>query len=223
MKKLYNKYKREIWVGVVVSLITTAILKFGDWVIAVVPSVGITLFDTISNVLYSLAATHTDNLLLRIILLGGFSALVGTAAKWSIEGIKLYARILRLEKKTKKYSAEEIKKIDEEIAAEQNNAPKKSEPDGILETIKEGKRIGKSATQLVVLTLFFYLFLTFFVTTPMSLYNKFQQDMVKIAPYVEVGNVTQLQSDWICMRSKADYDEIYAVIDRVIEENSLPD
>lgn len=223
MKEIYNKYKREIWVGVVVSLITTAILKFGDWVIAVVPSVGITLFDTISNVLYSMAATHTDNHLLRLILFGGFSVLVGTGAKASINGMKLYRNSLRLEKRTKKYSDEEIKKIDEEVAAEQNAKTRKSKPDGILETIKEGKRIGKSAIILVILTVFIYLFLAFFVTTPMSLYNNFQQDMVKIAPHVEASAVTQLQSDWVCMRSKADYDEIYAVIDRVIEENSLPD
>ena len=222
MKELYNKYKREIWVGVVVSLITTAILKFGDWVIAVVPKVGITIFDTISNVLYALAATHTDNLLLRIILIGGFSVLVGTVAKSSIDGMKLYMRTLRLEKRTKKCSAEEIKQIDKEVAAEENNNVNKSKPEGILETIKEGKRIGKSAIQLVILTIFSYLFLTFFVTTPMSLYNKFQQDIVKIAPYIGERDVIQLQSDWVCMRSKADYDEIYAVIDRVVEENGLP-
>lgn len=222
MKELYNKYRREIWVGVVVSLITTAILKFGDWVIAVVPMVGITLFDTISNVLYSLAATHTDNLLLRILLFGSFSVLVGTVAKSSIEGMKLYMLTLQLEKKTKKCSTEEIKKIDEKVAAEQNNEAKQSKPNGILETIQKGKRIGKSAIQIVILTIFFYLFLTFFVTTPMSLYNKFQQDVVKIAPYVEAYEVTKLQSDWVCMRSKADYDEIYTVIDQVIDENALP-
>lgn len=222
MKELYNKYKREIWVGVVVSLITTAILKFGDWVIAVVPKVGITIFDTISNVLYSLAATHTDNLLLRLILFGGFSVLVGTVAKSLIKGMKLYMRTLNLEKKTKKYSAEEIKKIDEEVATEEKNSVKKSEPDGLLELIKEGKRIGKSAIKLVVSIIFFYLFLTFFVTTPMSMYNKFQQDIVKIAPYVNKRDVIQLRSDWVCMRSKADYDEIYVVINQVIEENALP-
>ena len=37
MRKLYEKYKREIWVGVVVSLITAAIIKLGDWLITVAP------------------------------------------------------------------------------------------------------------------------------------------------------------------------------------------
>ena len=41
MKKLYNKYKHELWIGVVVSLITAAIMKFGDWLIEFVPMVGL--------------------------------------------------------------------------------------------------------------------------------------------------------------------------------------
>ena len=222
MKELYNKYKREIWVGVVVSLITTAILKFGDWVIAVVPQVGITLFDTLTNVLYSLAATHTDNLLLSLLLFGSFGVLAGTVANSTIEGMKLYIRTLRLEKKAKKYSSEEIKKLDKEIAAEENKHKKESKSEGILETIQEGKRLGKSAVHFVIIAVLTYLFLTFFVTRPMNLYNKFEQDMVKIAPYIEVEQVTQLRSDWVCMRSQADYEEIYKVINCVIEENGLP-
>jgi hypothetical protein len=222
MKELYNKYKREIWVGVVVSLITTAILKFGDWVIAVVPKVGVTLFDTISNVLYSLAATHTDNLLTSLLLFGSFGVLAGTFANPAIEGTKLYIKTLRLEKKAKKYSTEEIKQLDEEIAAEQNNHEKEAKSEGILETIQEGKRVGKSAIHLVIVAILTYLFLTFFVTKPMNLYNKFEQDMIKIAPYIEAEQVTQLRSDWVCMRSQADYDEIYDVINQVIEDNNLP-
>lgn len=69
----------------------------------------------------------------------------------------------------------------------------------------------------------YYLFLTFFVAKPMSLYNKFELDMVKIAPYIEREQVTQLRSDWVCMRSsQADYDAIYEVIHQVSEENDLP-
>jgi hypothetical protein len=56
----------------------------------------------------------------------------------------------------------------------------------------------------------------------MNLYNKFEQDMIKIAPYIEAEQVTHLRSDWVCMRSQADYDEIYDVINQVIEDNNLP-
>ena len=101
MKALYRKYKREIWVGVVVSLITTAILKFGDWLIEVLPVIGISFFETITNILFSLAATHTDNMLLRLLLLGSFSVLVGITAKSTINNMKLYIKVLRIEKKSK--------------------------------------------------------------------------------------------------------------------------
>ena len=44
----------------------------------------------------------------------------------------------------------------------------------------------------------------------------------QIAPYVEENDVKQLKSDWVCMRSKADYDELYKYIDKIKTENNLP-
>ena len=222
MKELYNKHKREIWVGVVVSLITTAVLKFGDWLVAIVPVIGISIFDTISNVLYTLAATHSDNLLLRIILFGSYSVLVGTLANSTFNGIKLYKSTLRLERRTKKYTAEELEKIDKEVMSEIYDEPEELRQDGLLELIKKGKKLGRSAIILAILIIFCYFLLTFFVTTPMSLYNKFEQDIVKITPYIDETEILKLKSDWVCMRSKSDYDRIYDVIDAVIQENALP-
>lgn len=46
--------------------------------------------------------------------------------------------------------------------------------------------------------------------------------MVKIAPYVEEAEIIQLKSDWVCMRSKSEYDKIYKIIDQVKEEYLLP-
>lgn len=67
-----------------------------------------------------------------------------------------------------------------------------------------------------------YFLVVFFVTMPMNLQNKFEQDLVKIAPYVEEDEITQLKSDWVCMRSKPEYDVIYTTIDKIKEEYSLP-
>lgn len=103
MKELYIKHKREIWVGVVVSLITAAIIKLGDWFITVLPTIGTSVFETLSNVLYSLAATYTDNTILKIILLSGFSFLVGSSIKTVTDGFKIYKSALRLEKTVKSF------------------------------------------------------------------------------------------------------------------------
>ena len=222
MRELYKKFKREIWVGVVVSLITAAIMKFGDWLIAVIPSVGISIFETISNILYSLAATHTDNLLLRVLLIGSFGLLAGAVAKSVVDSMRTYSKALKLEKKSKKFTECQLEEINKEVIAELNEQEGEAAPESIAEIIERGKKLGKSAMLVIVLTISLYAFITFFVTTPMSLYNKFEQDIVKIAPYVEECEIMHLKSDWVCMRSKADYDELYKKIDAVILENGLP-
>ena len=43
-----------------------------------------------------------------------------------------------------------------------------------------------------------------------------------ITPYVEFEQINQLKSDWVCMRQKEDYLEIYEIINAVKEDNSLP-
>lgn len=222
MKELYRKHKRDIWVGVIVSLITTAIIKLGDWFISVVPMVGTSIFETISNMLYSLAATHSDNLLLKILLMGGFSLLVGMSAKSMINGLKLYESTLRLEKTSKKISDERLEEMHEQVVTEREEKNGINSMQSFQELITEGKRLGRNAISLVIITILTYLFIIFFVTTPMSLSNEFEQDVVKIAPYVDEKDITQLKSDWVCMRSKADYDALYKYIDRVKIENDLP-
>jgi len=222
MKELYIKHKREIWVGVVVSLITAAIIKLGDWFITVLPTIGTSVFETLSNVLYSLAATYTDNTILKIILLSGFSFLVGSSIKTVTDGFKIYKSALRLEKNSKKFSEDKLKEINEQAVIELGYKDESNKPETIAELVQKGKKVGKSAIQLVIMTVFLYLFIIFFVTTPMELSNKFEQDIIKVTPYVEEKDIEQLKSDWVCMRSKSDYDVLYEYIDKIKTENKLP-
>ena len=164
MKELYRKHKRDIWVGVIVSLITTAIIKLGDWFISVVPMVGTSIFETISNMLYSLAATHSDNLLLKILLMGGFSLLVGMSAKSMINGLKLYESTLRLEKTSKKISDERLAEMHEQVVTEREEKNGINSMQSFQELITEGKRLGRNAISLVIITILTYLFIIFFVT-----------------------------------------------------------
>lgn len=222
MKELYRKYKREICIGVVVSLITTAILKFGDWLVMTAPTIGVTLFETVSNVVYSLAAMHTDNLLLRIMLYGSFGFLVGGLAKIIIEGVKLYKTTLLLEKKCKKFTNIELENILQETFEEENDKSETEKQNSFFKIIQNGKKIGRASIMLVVIITLIYIFLTLFVTRPMSLCNKFEQDIIKITPYIDSREISQLKSEWVCMRSKAEYDKIYERIDQVIENYDLP-
>jgi len=221
MKEFIKKYRREVVVGVVVSLITALILKFGDWIIEVVPTVGSTLFESVSNVMYTLAATHSDNMLLGILLLGGLGAMVGSMAKNIIEGLKLYKSVKEIEKRSKNLSEDEIKKLNEEVV-QKPLLEEEQKPESVKDVVSKGKKIGRSTIMIVITIIFAYLFISFCITTPMSLSNEFKQDIVKITPYTEEKQIQQLESDWVCMRSKSDYDDIYEFIDEIKREHSLP-
>lgn len=222
MRDVCRKYKREICIGVVVSLITTAILKFGDWLVIVAPSIGASIFETASNILYSFAATYTDNFLLRIFLFGCFGVLVGISASTIKAGIKVYKDTLSLEKKIKDIPRKKLGEISEQAIKELYLEKTFNGPESMPKLIQNGKAIGKASISLIVLITLMYLFIAYFVVAPMNLYNKFERDLIKIAPYIEENVITQLKSDWVCMRNKSDHDKIYVIIDKVKEEYSLP-
>ena len=224
MKALYNKHKKEIWIGVIVSIITAAILKFGEWLIEVVPIAGLSIFEVFSNVLYSSAATHSDSLMWKILLLSSVSIMAGMLWNSIKESLQIYKDVLYLEKESKKFSDEELNTIKEKVLT--NLESKKNNNDitqkSIPEVIAYGKTIGKSAISVILVIALTYFLVIFFITTPISLSNKFEQDITKIAPYVEESEIIQLKSDWLCMRSKSDYDDIYERINIVKEEHELP-
>ena len=221
MKELYEKYKREVLVGVVVSIITAVIIKFGDWIIAVAPTVGTTILETVTNTIYTLAAIHTDSFLWTILTCGGLGFLIGMMSSSIKRGIHLYGAARHLEKITKGLHQKDLDKLTEKVKSEINEK-KSEETESLSMIIQKGKQGGKASISLVFTIALLYLFIHFFLITPMNLYNRFTQDMVKIGPYVEETQIIQLKSDWVCMRSKADYDAIYILIDQTRAEYSLP-
>ena len=69
MREIINRYKKEVIMGVVVSLITTVVIKVWNWVILVAPTTGKNLIHTIDNLTYAIAATQSSSSLL-IMLIG---------------------------------------------------------------------------------------------------------------------------------------------------------
>ena len=139
-----------------------------------------------------------------------------------LDGLKLYKATRRLEKKSRGLSPQELNEITEIASQEREQASNSPKKESIPDLIKHGKKIGGSALQMIIALFIMYVFVQFFIFVPMSLSNEFQQDMIKIAPYVEEHEVMQLKSDWACMRSKAEYTEIYDRIDAVKKEHNLP-
>ena len=70
MHDFIKRNKREIIVGVGVSIITTFIMGIGNWFFANAPKIGTSILDTLLNIAYTLAATRTDNQIIVMILSG---------------------------------------------------------------------------------------------------------------------------------------------------------
>ena len=148
MKELYEKYKREVLVGVVVSIITAVIIKFGDWIIAVAPTVGTTILETVTNTIYTLAAIHTDSFLWTILTCGGLGFLIGMMSSSIKRGIHLYGAARHLEKITKGLHQKDLDKLTEKVKLEINEK-KSEETESLSMIIQKGKQGGKASISLV--------------------------------------------------------------------------
>lgn len=220
MKEMYKRYKREILIGVVVSLITAVIIKIGDWLLNIIPSVGNSIFDVFSNFMYSLAATCSDYFILNILLFGGIGIFFGFLLAPLIKGGKLLKMVSQLELKSKIYSFEkETTKMQNQ---EDMLTKVENEKNNDTENCNEKKELRKYAIIILSLIVFVNVFVSFFIFSPMMLSSQFDQDIIKITPYVEECEVNQLKSDWACMRSKENYDDIYDRINEIKEKHALP-
>ncbi len=92
----------------------------------------------------------------------------------------------------------------------------------LMRYIKLSKKLVKVTIALVTTSILLYMSLTFTIYKPLSLASKFELDITMIYPYVEESKIHELKSDWVSMRSKAEYIEIYDYIKLVKEKFSLP-
>lgn len=222
MKELYQKYKKEIGIGVIVSLITTLILKFGDWMVAIVPSVGASIFETLMNITYSLAATNTDVAIFRMFVFAGLGIFIGIAVPIICDSIKTYKASIVVENRFMNIPPERCVEEKGEAALGPKIISKSIKPLDITELTNNRKRLGRSTFLSIAMLLLICFITIVFLGIPMRLRDNFDQDIVKITPYVEENVITQLKSDWVCMRSKSDYDAICEIISDVEERYSLP-
>lgn len=220
MRKIYQEYKREILVGVIISLLTAGIIKFGDWLVNIVPLLGASFFQVLSDAMFTAAAVNSDSVVVGMI----FSALVGIGGGAIliviIDVVRSYKKVYLLEK-IARMSPEEL----EEFMAKPSNRCKVTKTKKDDDTLKLASWRKKLGVIIIYICLFvlLYVFSALFVIKPMELYSTFQRDMIKISPYIPEKQIVKLKSDWVCMRNKTDYNAIYAAINEVIENYSLPE
>ena len=176
IKGLWKKYKRELVVGVVVSLVTAFILQAGNWFVVTAPKMGNSLFGTIKNIVYACAATQSNLNILSIIISSAFGALICYMLIPTVKLIELYREEKKIQKAAKLLG--KIRPNDVNLSEKDQldlfdkvtkNVLKKQKPKK-EETSKTARRgIVLAILIMVILAFFTELFLLF----PLDLVDKF--------------------------------------------------
>lgn len=89
-------------------------------------------------------------------------------------------------------------------------------------SLKTQKKYKVESITLCVILVLYTVFVFWTFITPISKLSEFERNITMIKPYTNDKTVIMLESDWVRMRSKDDYDKIYETINKIKEENDLP-
>lgn len=208
IKKIWNDHKKEILIGIIVSIVTTVLWNIITWFVRESPKMGTTLFETLRNIFYRLAAMQTESSISEIILSSFFGMTLGI-----IFGIVFSVR--NKVKKTIDKTKSIVNENDEKVDDNQDNTLTEKE---LL------RRIKKTTGSLTVLVVVFACVLVLAISSviiPADIYKKFNRDITMISPYVDNHEIVQLKSKWVLMKEYDDYKKIYYTIDEIKEINNL--
>ena len=223
LKTLVEKYSKELLVGVIVSVLTTWIIKGFDWLKEIAPTAGNSVFNAFLSFFYSNLASMSDSSLISLLLYFALAFYIVFLLNTVLNGFSTSKEKIQIGKEIKSIveSAEkgELSKEDKMKSKKKTLSNIKDEAEA---EIKEGKKVKVYAVAGLIFVIFY---LSFIITTyfaPNIIWETYKRDIVKIKPYVEQEQIEQIESDWVCMKTKEDYDAIYKFIDDVKEKNDLP-
>lgn len=196
---LWKKHKIEIIISIIASTIFTVLCQ----IVRKVPVIGKSVIETIINYVYSSSSVMDEQaLVILFITISIFFAITYVLSSSIV-------RIITLNKE------------DEKVSLKEENPEKEiqmlSKKIAILR-----RKIKKSSFKLIAMTLLLSVHLSITIITPAIINMKFKNDLTVIKPYTDNKTFMMLESDWIRMKSKDDYDKIYDTINRIKDENNLP-
>ncbi len=213
IKELWKLHRREIFIGIIVSIITTVLWNAVTWFVKETPKVGANIFESIRNVYYHFAAIHTESSASEMV----FSLLIGLMFGVFGGFTPIFARFLKYRSKKEYGDLENKSNENVEITKYEKEKLLKNE-----EKLKNTKLQYRLLTSFIILVIFTFIIVTSFVIIPADIYKKFNRDITMISPYVENHKIIQLKSKWVLMKEYNDYKEIYITIDEIKDKNNLP-
>lgn len=207
-----SKHKSEIYVGIIVFLITSTITAIFNWFKISAPSIGKTALDFLLNIMYTLASQESHSSLIRSIISIAIYSYFAYVLSNCVKSFTLVREVNR--------GANYEEKEKQSKVSYQSNQKEKFRNNSDLKT--RSKKLRNMSILLAFIILIFTLSLYYIYIIPNQVWNKFELDLTMIRPYVDEAEIEHLKSDWVCMRSRDDYLEIYQVINTIKQTNELP-
>lgn len=235
-KSFIQKHRNEILVGI----ITSALWYVVERIVKSAPKAGRTILGTIQNSIYSSASLMSPTYILGIVLEFIICILILIALlvsrrnrhlKETIEALNTEAKIIeemkagieKEEKLIEEMKASNDKKVSESDAKEQSEDEKQKLIEGTDKESDSSLQKKKTIDWFpIIWSLFTCVLFTISVFIPLSISQNFSRDITMIKPYADNHTVLVLESEWIRMRSKDDYNRIYDVINQIKTANNLP-
>lgn len=220
IKEWCKKHSSEIVVGVICTIITTVFFNMCTIVREVAPTAGNSVVRFFSNYYYITLSKTTEFSIFSALFSFVFGIGIGviiivvnkgfSVAKRAINGANRIITSLNNETEETVKSENKPKITREDIENEAKDI------------LKQGKKMKRMTILFIVLCVIGIVDLFVFSVMPNIMWRAYQRDIVKIDPYVESRELEMIKSDWACMQTKEDYDNIYEYINEIKEENKLP-
>lgn len=226
MKEFFTKYKKDVVVGVITSIVASFIWSIGDTVVQGLPDVGNSIVRSWINGMYSAAAGITQYtvgqwglfLLLCICLFGYFFVAID-CIKTLMTSHRILQSVALIEK------SPILPETNGEVTPPNEHQPEKKKRTDAQDIKKETQKLAKktvlSLVKNVILSMFTIVFLFSYGLYPLYLNNMFARYSTIIRPYISENEYHMLLSDWASMKTKDDFDTINAYVLKVRQENGL--
>ena len=220
LKEWCKKHASEIVVGIICTIIPTAFVKLWNLLVEVGPTAGNSLVRFVSNYFYISLSKATEYSVFSMF----FSAVFGFGVVYIVS---LAAKGFSASKSIINDASEIITKLhnkDEELPSGENK-PKITDEEIENEAkkiVKQGKKMKRLTIICIMVFAIYFTDIFAFTMLPNAMWREYQRDIIKIAPYVENKELEIIKSNWTCMQTKEDYDNIYEYINKVKKENQLP-
>ena len=218
IKAWIQSHKSQIIVGIVVSIVTAIIIKFGELILLLAPKAGNSVWGALRDSIFYNAGRFSVTTPI-IILVSGL-ATVGVAST-----ISLSLSTLRTVKHRKfKDEVNQMiskKEADPSFSLSNDDIKMIEQYTEKLKKESSTKTIKKSMVVSILLWLFLVTYIWCTIVLPSGLNHEFERCVTLIAPYVEERDILMLRSQWVSMEGKKDYDEINKTIWEIREQHNL--